>query len=586
MATRYPPEWIEELRARADIVSIVSEYVPLKQNGRRYWGLCPFHHEKTASFSVSPDDGFYYCFGCKAGGTVIQFVMDTERMEFGEAVKYLAEKVRFPLPETRDDGESDKARSLRERIYEINRRAALFFFELLYAPEGEKVLDYLYKRGLDDPAIRMFGLGASPTGWDTLTKRLLSEGATAEELTLAGLAVEKETKRFDMFRNRAMFPILSAHGQVLGFGGRAMGDAQPKYLNTSDTPAFNKRQNVFAQNLLRKAKGLKRVLLVEGYMDVVSLAAAGVEGVAATLGTSLTPEQARLLKRYAPEVWVAYDGDEAGQKAIMKALDIFQSLDIPARVLALPDGLDPDDFIRQRGKEAFDALKPMSAPRFRMRRAAVGVDLSTEEGRMQYAIACASVLRSVRQPVELENLIKRLSIETGFSREVLLQQIGVSPVEKTAYTGPPRREKLPASAPPEASETDHAERLLLSLISAGLAPPGSVDADRFSGEGYRRIAARLLAGEKQGAMLESCEDDAMKQTMLEVFAAEPRVSGEEATQIVADCLERMRRGWIDERRRVLTESLSTAEAGDKIKVLKEIMSLDEEKRRLRPGRKE
>jgi len=586
MATRYPPDWIEDLRARADIVSVISEYVPLRQNGRSFKGLCPFHQEKTPSFHVDPDKGLYYCFGCKAGGSVIQFVMAVERMEFSEAIQYLADKLHVPLPVMIDEAAAAEKRTLRERVCELNRKAAMIFHDTLYAPEGARILDYLHGRGLDDPAIRVFGLGAAPAGWDTLTVRLMEEGAAAQDLILAGLTVEKDGKRYDMFRNRAIFPIISAHGAVLGFGGRAMGDSQPKYLNTSDTPAFNKRLNVYAQNLLRKTRGLQRVVLVEGYMDVVSLARNGVEGVAATLGTALTPDQAKLLKRYAPEVWVAYDGDSAGQNAILRALEVFQSLDIPARVLVFPDGLDPDDFIRQRGKEAFEALKPLSSPEYRMERAADGLDLSAEEGRTRYAIACAAILKSVRQPVEVENLLKRLMLRTGYSREVLLQQIGVAPAPRPMYIQPQKREKLPAAASQFLPESLKAERTLLTLMGAGLVPGDAIEPERFADEAHRQVARWLLEGRQPAELLEECEDAALREVMLEVFAAEPRLHGDELMQMIAECLERMRRGWIDNRIAALTDGLKTAVGDDKDRILREIADLTKEKGRLRPGRKE
>ncbi len=588
MATQYPSEWLDELRARADIASIVSEYVPLKQNGRRYWGLCPFHNEKTASFSVDSDRGFYYCFGCKAGGNVFQFIMDMERMEFGEAVRFLAEKLRIPLPEKIDNAQAQQQRTVRERIYEINRRAAHFFHDTLYGPEGADVLAYLHGRGLDDPAIKSFGLGASPPGWDTLLKTLGTEGFTPEEIIQAGLAVDKGSgKRFDMFRNRAMFPIISAHGAVLGFGGRAMGDAQPKYLNTSDTPAFNKRLNVYAHNMLRKARNLPRVLLVEGYMDVVSLARQGVTGVVATLGTALTPEQAKLLKRYAPEIWVAYDGDSAGQNAILRALDVFEGLDIPARVLVIPDGLDPDDFIRGRGREAFEALTPLSAARYRMLRAKDGLDLSGEEGRTQYAIACASILKKVSQPVEVENLLKRLVVETGYTREVLVQQIGLAPLEKPMHIQAPRREKLPTATPVFLPDHLQAERTLLTLMGAGLVPAGTVDKDRFTDETHRLIAGELLSGQSPSALLESEMDPEVRPVLLEVLGREPRLYDDETMTVITDCLEKMRRGWIDNRILELNGSLKAIDdTNEKKAVLQEIQALNTEKKRLGPGRKE
>ena len=336
MAGRIPSAWMDELYARTDIVSVVSAYLPLKKDGRRYWGLCPFHHEKTASFSVNPDLNLYYCFGCKAGGNVVQFVMEMERVSYLEAVKLLADRIHMTLPEVRDDPDYEKRRSQRERLLGANREAARFYHEQLWKPEGKRALDYLHGRGLDDGIIRRFGLGASADQWDGLTKYLTEKGYTQEELSLAGLTVVKSESAYDMFRSRAMFPIIDQYGNVLGFGGRAMNDAKPKYLNTADTPVFNKRKGVYAINLIRKQRDLKRIMLVEGYMDVVAISQAGVTGAVATLGTALTNEQARLLKRFAPEVHLAYDGDEAGQHAIERGLEIFEQEDVPAKVCFSP----------------------------------------------------------------------------------------------------------------------------------------------------------------------------------------------------------------------------------------------------------
>lgn len=587
MAMRYPPEWLEELRLRADILQIVSEYVPLKQKGHSYWGLCPFHGEKTPSFKVDPDQGLYYCFGCKAGGSVFQFVMDMERMEFSEAVRFLAEKVRMPLPEQREDPQAEQRRSTRERILELNRTAARLFHDTLYSPEGERVLAYLHDRGLDDPAIVRFGLGAAPSGWEATTNRLKGAGATEEELVQAGLTIKKDGRTFDMFRGRAIFPIINAHGAVLGFGGRAMGDAQPKYLNTGDTLAFNKRQNVYAANLLRKARGLSRVLLVEGYMDVVSLVRQGIVGVCATLGTALTPEQAKLIKRYAPEIWIAYDGDSAGQNATLKALDILAAADIPARVLVIPEGKDPDEFIRAHGREAFEGLMPLTAPQYRMDRAEEGLDLSKEDDRIQYAMACAAILRQVRQPVELEALIKRLQLKSGFTREVLIQQIGMAKMEAPAPPArTPARRGTADKQPAFLTDRLKAERSLLSLVGAGMVEEGMVSAERFSDPIHRRIAEGLLGGRSPAEMLDAEEDDDARRIMLEVFSDPPQLKGDERLQVIGDYLERMRRGWIDEQLSALMESLRTAEGERKLAVMQEIAALNKEKTRLQPGRKE
>lgn len=240
MAGRVPDAWLDDLRSRVDIVDVVSDYVALKQKGKRYWGLCPFHNEKTASFSVNPDEQMYYCFGCHKGGNAIGFVMEMERMEFMDAVTLLAERVHLPIPET-TGGEKGPSRTVKELIYQANLAAARYYHGLIWTGEGAKALSYLNKRGLDDAAIRRFGLGASPTDWQGLTRTLLNQGFTEEVLLQAGLSGKKQERVFDMFRERVMFPIIDARGRVLGFGGRAMGDAMPKYLNTPDTPVFNKR---------------------------------------------------------------------------------------------------------------------------------------------------------------------------------------------------------------------------------------------------------------------------------------------------------------------------------------------------------
>ena len=450
MPGRFPAAWLDELYARADIVQIVSAYVPLKKNGSRYWGLCPFHHEKTPSFSVNAEQNLYYCFGCKAGGNVVQFVQEMERLTYPEAVEYLAKQMHIPVPVMQEDPDYERRRTQRERLLAANRAAAKWYHAQLWLPENQRLLDYLHNRGLDDGTIRNFGLGAAPDAWDALTTELENQGYTQEELRLAGLTVVKPDSRFDMFRNRAIFPIIDAQGQVLGFGGRAMGDAQPKYLNTSDTPVFNKRKGVYAANLLKKQRNLKRIILVEGYMDVVALVQHGVNGVVATLGTALTNEQARLLKRYAPEIWVSYDGDSAGQHAIVRALEIFEQEDIKARVLFFPDNLDPDEFIRQRGLDAFQRLRPLRAAEYLLQRAKEDLDLSDDEGRMEYARRSAQILRKVKEPIELDHYLKNLTVDTGISREILVQQMGITmpeaqPSQRPAFR--PTRRNQPGNRP-------------------------------------------------------------------------------------------------------------------------------------------
>lgn len=538
MAGRFPSAWLDELFTRADIVQVVSGYLPLKKEGRRYWGLCPFHNEKTPSFSVTPDHNLYYCFGCKAGGNVVQFIMEMERVDFQEAVKLLAERMHMPLPSMEEDPGYEQRQNKKERLYAANKEAARFYHNFLWTPGGKTVLDYLYKRGLTDGMIRKFGLGASPDNWDVLTKHLQKQGYTAEEIKEAGLCVIKDTGTFDMFRNRAMFPIINTQGHVLGFGGRAMGNAMPKYMNTSDTFVFNKRLGVYAANLLKKHRDLKRVILVEGYMDVVSLTQHGVEGVVATLGTALTPEQARLLKRFAPEVWVAYDGDNAGQNAIMRALEIFEAESIPARVLYFPDKLDPDEYIRAHGSDAFHALKPISSVDYRLMRLESGFDLSVPEGCMDYAKACATVLQKVREPVELDHYLEKLSVKTGFSKEVLSAQVGVSTV--VPYNQEKKRENFSTRQHSENIEAVKAEKMLLALLSTGTLPAGTVTEEDFSDDMLRAAFIQLSNGKTPAMLIQDAQDEQTRKLYSEVFLQLNDDDHREALIVAQECLRKLR----------------------------------------------
>ena len=537
MAGRYPPQWLDELRARADIVKVIGSYVTLKKNGHRYVGLCPFHNETAPSFSVDEQKQVYHCFGCKAGGSVIQFVMDIERLSFPEAVAFLADQLHMPLPEMQNDLAYEKRRTLKERIYLANRTAARMYHQLLWQPESSAILHYLQQRGLSDAVIRRFGIGAAPPSAQ-VGHRLMEEGFTEEELVQAGLMLRREGRTFDMFRNRAMFPIIDTYGNVLGFGGRAMGDAMPKYLNTSDTPAFNKRYTVFAANLLRKARGLTRVILVEGYMDVVALSQFGVEGVAATLGTALTPEQARLLHRFAPEVYIAYDGDRAGQKAILRGLEVLEGENVPVRILDFPGGLDPDEFIRQEGLEAFQALKPISAVTYRMRREKERHDVSTEEGRIEYAKACAAILRGVKEPVELENHLRHLSVETGFSKEVLMQQIGAAPPPKVVTAA--KREGFRQKAR-EVSQVDWTARTLLAVLATGRLPKGSVSPEEFEDPLLRSLCEGLLAGESAASLMERQTDDQGRAAVGDILSLNTDLDDDGLMRMAQDCLKKMRK---------------------------------------------
>ncbi len=594
---RFPPAWLDELRARADIVQIVGQYVQLKKNGRKHWGLCPFHGEKTASFSVDGESQLYYCFGCKAGGSVIQFVMDYERLEFQDAVKHLADQLHMPLPQMETDPDYQRRRTQRERLLECNREAARYFHQTLFTPAGQTALDYLKRRGLTDGVIRKFGLGAAPNGWDTLTKHLQEKGYTVEELKLVGLTVIKEAtpatedspakprRAFDMFRNRAIFPIIDQYGNVLAFGGRALGDVQPKYLNTSDTPVFNKRLGVYAANLLRKERHLQRVVLVEGYMDVVSLTQFGVPGVCATLGTALTPEQAKLLKRFAPTVYLSYDGDSAGQNAILRGLDILEAEGIPARVLDFPDGLDPDEFIRRDGKDAFDNLPALPPAAYRMRRLRTQYDLSTQEGRTEYAKACASILSKL-EPVERENHLQELMVHTGFTRDVLLQQIGVS-IPQGLQQAPaqvvPTRMR-PRQDSPAATQEARDEELLISLISTGVLPHDLASEEDFRDPLMHELFTQLLSGASPASLTEMQTDEVERARVSRILLTPHTESTDQMLAMAQQCLDRNRLKRMQDELSTITLSMATLTGSEKSAALMRAQQLSAEMNRINGNR--
>ena len=577
MAARFPASWVDELYARADIVQLVSNYLPLKKKGHNYWGLCPFHNEKTPSFSVNPELNVYYCFGCQAGGNIAQFVMDMERLNYPEALAFLAKQANLPIPASLETPEDPAVQSQKERMYQANEAAARYYHDMLWKPQGAKILSYLRSREVDDAAIRKFGLGAGSQEWDGLSTHLGSLGFSQDEMRLAGLIAAKDNHHYDMFRDRVMFPILNVYGKVLGFGGRAMGDAQPKYLNTADTPIFNKRYGVYAANLLRSQRGLQRIILVEGYMDVISLAARGIEGVVATLGTALTQEQARFLKRFAPEIWLAYDGDEAGQMAIERAIEVFAQEMIPVKVLQFPEGMDPDDVIRKQGIDAFMTLKPISSYLFGMRRIEKRMDLSDQDGRMEYAKACASLLSSVRDPVELDLYLKELALKSGFDKDVLLAQMNVAGGRAQKVKRQEEEKKAirkPALLPDENGTA--AEQALISLLSSGYLPDNFLKADDFFSPHFRTIAEKLLDGQTPSAVMADLESESLRSLAGKLFMRENMNDRETALAAAEECLSTLRRQMIGRKLDSLKKMMEKQDTDEKQESLREIMKLTNE----------
>lgn len=417
-----PERFLDELIARTDIVDLVSESVRLTKKGRNYWGLCPFHSEKTPSFSVSADKQIYKCFGCGKGGGAINFVMELDNLPFRDAVVLLAKRAGLEVP---DSGYSAGAKERREKLLAINKQAARAFHRWLYAPEGAEGLAYLQRRGLSRRTLTSFGLGFAPNRWDALIQELGQQGYDKRDLLDAGLAVNNQDGRiYDRFRNRVMFPIIDIRGEVIGFGGRVMDDSTPKYLNSPDTPVYNKSRNVFALNIAKKSKA-GRVILTEGYMDTISLHQAGFDSAVASLGTSLTPEHAQLLSRYFPEAIIAYDGDGAGVSAAQRAIPLLERAGMKVRVLRITGAKDPDEFIKQYGRDAFLRLLDQSENQvdYRLEQIRKKYDLSDDSQKVGFLQEAAQLLSSLPSAVEREIYGRHAAETAGVSPEAVAQEV-------------------------------------------------------------------------------------------------------------------------------------------------------------------
>ena len=417
-----PDRFLDELIARIDIVDLVSESVRLTKKGRNYWGLCPFHSEKTPSFSVSADKQIYKCFGCGKGGGAINFVMELDNLPFRDAVALLAKRAGLEVP---DSGSSAGAKERREKLLTINKQAARTFHRWLYAPEGADGLAYLQRRGLSRRTLTSFGLGFAPNRWDALIQELGQQGYDKRDLLDAGLAVSNQDGRiYDRFRNRVMFPIIDIRGEVIGFGGRVMDDSTPKYLNSPDTPVYNKSRNVFALNIAKKSKA-GRVILTEGYMDTISLHQAGFDSAVASLGTSLTPEHAQLLSRYFPEAIIAYDGDGAGVSAAQRAIPLLERAGMKVRVLRVTGAKDPDEFIKQFGRDAFLRLLDQSENQvdYRLEQIRKKYDLSDDSQKVGFLQEAAQLLSSLPSAVEREIYGRHAAETAGVSPEAVAQEV-------------------------------------------------------------------------------------------------------------------------------------------------------------------
>ncbi len=423
----FSEEIIQKIKEENDIVDIVSEVVTLKKTGKNYLGRCPFHNEKTPSFTVSSEKQIYKCFGCGEAGNVISFVMKTRNMAFPEAVKLLGEKVGIVVDDADSPGKSSATNEKFKRMYDINIQAARYFYTNL--KRFKAPYEYLKGRGITDETIKKFGIGFSLDNWQGIRSYLKQRGFSEEEILELGLTTKNEKGNiYDRFRNRIIFPVFNVSGRVIGFGGRVLDDSKPKYLNSPETPIFHKGTNLYGLNLAIKNNPARTVIMVEGYMDVISLSQQGVTNVVATLGTALTEGQCKLLKRYIDTVIVSFDSDVAGQNATIRGLEILQKSGFDLKILQIPSGKDPDEFIRSYGREKFLNLVDGALPiiDFKLRMAEKGIDFSKQEMVIKYLKRVVNVLKDL-DPLEKAVYIKQVSEKSGIGEEAIMESLDKNP---------------------------------------------------------------------------------------------------------------------------------------------------------------
>ncbi len=517
----YSGDVINEVFSENDIVEYISQYVALKKNGRDYSGLCPFHKEKTPSFHVSQEKQLFHCFGCGASGNLVQFVMRTEGIDFVEAVKLLAERAGIVLPE--ENNHRDYAlHERKQKIYEMNKAAARFFYqELTTTQEGKTALEYLKNRRLFSKTIKTYGLGFAPDDYVALRTHMNEIGYTDEQLIDAGLVLKKDNKIYDRFRNRVIFPIIDLRGNVIGFGGRIMknepeqnGYKPPKYLNSAETPVFNKGKNLFSLNLAKKDSSGK-LILVEGYMDVISVYQAGIINVVATLGTALTEDQAKLMMKYCSEILICYDSDEAGQKAAIRAINIINEVGGRSKVISLKGAKDPDEYINANGVEMFKKAieNAVASTEYQLSLSKSLYNLDVTEGKVQFVSDAADILKNISDAVEVDAYIKKISAETEISTDAIYSEykkkkkLSASKKIKTLaprnfYSGADTSTVLTKNN----SSGQNAERKLINLISMNkkfcAKAMQMLSFEDFSDEVYKSLVKIIFENYEKGIMTE------------------------------------------------------------------------------------
>ena len=541
----------EQVRSTADIVEVISSYVALKKRGQNYWGCCPFHGEKTPSFSVNPSKNMFYCFGCHEGGDIFKFIMKSENCGFVDALKLLAKKYGIPVPERQKTAAEIQREQRTAKIYETNAMAARFFQACLLRTEhGRDALAYLKGRGITEEIINSFSIGYALNNYTALTSSLGKRGFSSQLLIKAGLALSGKGV-YDKFRNRVMIPIKDPRGRIVGFGGRVLDDSTPKYLNTGETEWFNKRHLLFGFDIaLNEIRKQKQAIVVEGYMDAISLHAAGITNVVASMGTAFAAEQAKLLKRAAEEVVFCYDSDAAGRRASVRAVSIAREAGLRVRVAAVPDGKDPDEYVRHYGKESFIQV---------MKNAQNGIDFQMDETIMQNNVtnlagkveAVSNILPFLlecKNEIEIAEHIRRLAQRLTIDEGLITEEY-----RKVARKGATKMERVPVQTPVRRSNTaeQQAEAMLLAVL---LELPGKaldcldvVDVVGFSNPVHERIFRLLLeqthnAPADMDRLYDNLDTDAA--SVLAGIVARHMPEGDR-TMIMNDCLRQMQRLYLE-----------------------------------------
>ena len=552
----FPASFLDELTARNPIEDVVGQYVSLTRRGSNLFGLCPFHSEKTPSFSVAPDKGIYYCFGCHKGGGPVNFIMEIENLDYPDAVRFLAKRAGMEVPE---DAEYRSTYRKQERLRALSKEAARFFRAQLFSPAGKEAQQYLLRRGVSSQTVARFGLGYAPDGWSSLLDTMQKSGYTKEELLDAGLVLQsKNGGYYDRFRNRLMFPIIDVRGNVIGFGGRVMDDSKPKYLNSPETIIFNKRKNLFALNVAKKSKA-GMLILTEGYMDAIALHQYGFDCAVASLGTALTEEHAQLLAKYTQQVVLTYDVDEAGQNATRRAIPMLERAGLQVKILRMKGAKDPDEFLKKNGADAFRALLNQSENQaeYRLQSLKNNYDLHDDAQRVSFLREAAELISTFSTVVERDVYGRRAAEAAGVTPEAMKQEVS------NAYRRRIAREKkrqervdldLNAQQQPKEKGIHYdnlrsamAEEQLLAQVLKDpvLLPEVKLLPEQFSSPLLGRAFGLLLRCQQEGrpVSLASLEGDFTPEEMNHLSSVARRRDALISEQAISDCCNVIREAY-------------------------------------------